>query len=308
MGFRAKVVYKGLEKVKIVRIIKRIALTLYCILIKATVYIFILLGINPFKCQNKTENLIVSLTSYGIRLKKCTWLAVYSMFAQSLKPELVVLYLCDSYQDKKIPYTLRKLEKMGLKIEYTKDTKSYKKLIPALRQYPNKVIITIDDDIYYSKHLIENLYISHLQNKGAVCANAVRGIPLAENRLPMPYKCWNKNPTQSEILFAVGYGGILYPPNSMNLEYLQEENYMEICPTADDIWFFASRTKNNTPLVHAKSLKITYYPVNYLYERFHKQGGLTEQNVFEGKNDTQLLFALDYFKITLDRTSSNEKK
>ncbi len=291
---------------KLFGIIKRILLTFYCLFIKATVYILILFGINPCNAHNKTEGLIVSLTSYGVRLQKCTWLAIYSMFMQSQKPELVILYLCESFQNKKLPYMLRKLEKMGLKVEYTKDTRSYKKLIPALKQYPNKVIITIDDDIYYSKHLIKNLYISHIQNKESVCANVVRGVPLSADKLPLPYQCWDKNPNSDAILFAVGYGGILYPPNSMILEYLQEKNYMQICPTADDIWFFAARTKNNTTLIHAKNLKITYYPVNYLYERFHKQGGLTEQNVFEGKNDTQLLSALEYFKINLGRTSSNE--
>ena len=295
-------VYKGFEKVKIIRICRRIMLTLICLFIKFFVAIAIIVGIKPRK-KTCVENLIVSFTSYGIRLKNCTWLAVYSMFMQSVQPEFVVLYLEKGVKSQKLPFLLRKLQKMGLVIEYCNDIRSYKKLVPALHQYPNKTIITIDDDIYYSKNLIKNLVETSLKNKSAICATVVIGLTFDTDGNVKSYNEWNKNPEQKDILFAVGYGGILYPPSVFNLDYMKEDDFLTIAPTADDIWFFASRFKDNILLVPANKYKITYYPVNYVYERLHKNAGLTEENVFGGKNDIQMRAVLEHFNINLKKDS-----
>ena len=298
MGLGIKMVFEGFEKVKIIRICRRIMLTLICLFIKFFVAIAIIVGIKPRK-KTCVENLIVSFTSYGVRLKNCTWLAVYSMFMQSTQPEFVVLYLEPSLENIKLPFFIRKLQKMDLKIEYTSDIRSYKKLIPALHQYPDKTIITIDDDIYYSKNLVKNLVETSLQNKSAICATVVHGITFTKEAQIDSYNNWNKKPHEGDILFAVGYGGILYPPSVFNLDYMKEADFTKISPNADDIWFFAARYKDSVPLVQANNYKITYYPVNYVYERFHKNEGLTEENVFGGQNDIQMQATMKHFDIEL---------
>ncbi len=296
MGFKIKMVFKGFKKMKK---IKRIFVTLYCIALKVIIFIAILLGINPQKKIKPTSDIILSFTSYGVRLKNCTWLAAYSMLMQTIKPEKIILCLDYSYKKIKLPYPIRKLQKMGITIEYCNDTRSYKKLIPAIKQYPTKIIITIDDDIYYSENLIRNLYEEHLKNTNNVCATVVRGLIFDEKRNPLPYTRWKRDITESDTqLFAVGYGGILYPPQAINTKYLQEEDFMKIAPSADDIWFFGARIKSGVNLVQANNYKIIYHPVNYLYERLHKNEGLTEQNVHEGKNDIQLRDTLKHFDIT----------
>lgn len=256
-------------------------------------------GFNLAKNKPKTKNLIVSFTSYGIRLKKCTWLTVYSMFMQSQQAEAIILYLDYSFQNKKLPFLMQKLVKMGLCIQYCKDTKSYKKLVPALTEFPDKIIITIDDDIYYSKNLIKNLYKTYLENTKSVCATAVKVITSDNDGIPIPYNQWKKaiNTQDNKALFAVGYGGVLYPPSIFDLQYMDEKQFMSLCPTADDIWFFAVRYSSHIPLSVANKYKVVYYPVNYLYERLHKNTGLTDQNVFEGKNDSQMQAAINYFNI-----------
>ncbi len=282
------------------RIIKRLCITFYCLVLKYAVLYAILLGINPNKNKSIEKNIIVSFTSYGIRLKKCTWLAAYSMLQQSTKPEKIILYLDYSFQSIKLPYPIRKLLKMGLEIAYCKDIRSYKKLIPALSMFPQKTIITIDDDIYYSKHLIKNLYETSIENPKSICANTAIEITLDEKKNPLPYTKWNRSiSSHAHLLFAVGCGGILYPPNSLNMDLLAEKDFMSIAPNADDIWFFATRIKSGSHLALAKKYKIILHPVNYLYERLHRDAGLTEKNVHEGKNDIQFLETLKHFEITL---------
>ncbi len=303
MGIRNKVVFEGFKEMKLVKISKRLFITIQCFLIKIAVFFAIIFGLNPKNKNKKVQNLIVSFTSYGVRLKKCTWLAVYSMFMQSIQPEFVVLYLEETLKEQKLPFLLRKLQKIGLQIEYADNIRSYKKLVPALHQFPEKTIITIDDDIYYSKHLIKNLVETSKDNLRAICATVTRGITFDNAGTINSYNDWQRNPTQEDLLFAVGYGGILYPPSVFNLNYMKKDDFMVVSPNADDIWFFAARYKDSIPLLHANRYNITYYPVNYIYERFHKNEGLTEENVFGGKNDVQMKATLEHFKIDLIRSS-----
>lgn len=284
---------------KIKNICNRLIITTQCFFIKFVVAIAIIFKINPNKKKLKTADVIVSFTSYGVRLKKCTWLAAYSMLMQSVQAEFVVLYLEENLIDKKLPFFIRKLQKMGLRIEYVENIRSYKKLVPALKQFPKKTIITIDDDIYYSKNLIKNLLETSKENNNAICASVTRGLTFDTEGKLKSYNDWSKIPKQEETLFAVGYGGILYPPSIFNLEHLKKDEFMAHSPCGDDIWFFAVRYKQEIPLIPATNSKITYYPVNYIYERFHKNEGLTEENVFGGKNDIQMQATLKHFNIEL---------
>lgn len=58
---------------------------------------------------------------------------------------------------------------------------------------------------------------------------------------------WCKAST-SERNFITGVGGVIYPPNSLAPEVLDEEIFSSICPTADDVWFTAMAKKNGTPI------------------------------------------------------------
>ncbi len=54
--------------------------------------------------------------------------------------------------------------------EFCDDIKSYKTLIPTLNIFEGKVIITVDDDIYYSDNMLEEMYKSYLQNPDNIYA------------------------------------------------------------------------------------------------------------------------------------------
>lgn len=49
-----------------------------------------------------------------------------------------------------------------MEIAYCPDYRSYKKIIPTLRKYPEDVIITIDDDVLYGHETLEYLINAYL--------------------------------------------------------------------------------------------------------------------------------------------------
>lgn len=103
----------------------------------------------------------------------------------------------------------------GLTIKWWKeDIKSYKKLIPALIEYPDDIIVTADDDIYYEKNWLESLYHEYLKsNRETVIATRCHKIRINDNEI-LPYKAWDKETINSQVSifnFPTTGGGCLYP-------------------------------------------------------------------------------------------------
>ena len=69
-----------------------------------------------------------------------------------------------------------------LEVRYCKDIRSYKKLIPALRSYPDDAIITIDDDAIYHIDLIEKLVNSYIKDPQFIYFNRGRRIHLQDGK------------------------------------------------------------------------------------------------------------------------------
>ena len=116
--------------------------------------------INGISSSKRKPELIVSLTSFPQRIYDLHF-CIYSLLKQSLKPDKIILWLGqDEFPNKEKDLTedLIKFTRMGLTIRFCKDIGSYTKLIYALREFPDDIIITADDDIYYEKNWLEKLY------------------------------------------------------------------------------------------------------------------------------------------------------
>ena len=124
---------------------------------------------------------VVSLTSYGKRIYE-VYLTIESIMQQTIKPNRIVLWLEDGLKDKEVPNLLERQQVRGLEIRYCKDIKSYKKLIPTLRAFPDDYIITIDDDVIYEFDVVENLPKSYKKMPGFVYANRVKRMELNSQR------------------------------------------------------------------------------------------------------------------------------
>ena len=121
-----------------------------------------------------------------------------------------------------------------------------------MKKYRDYAIITIDDDIIYTNDLIETLYNSYLKYPNCIHARNVHKIITDNNNKVLPYNKWLQqyifelNP--SFYLFAESRGGILFPPNILNIS---DENIDEIfkCITAEDIYLKYLSKKRNIKIV-----------------------------------------------------------
>lgn len=194
------------------------------------------------------KRIIVSLTTYGKRIYDVA-LTIESLMNQTLPANDIILWLDYSFKDKELPAALRLQQTRGLKIAYCKDIRSYKKLIPAKQKYPDDAIITVDDDVIYEYDLLEHLIRAYQKDRRYIYAHRQHKMALKEDGTFMPYASWQQCRCILDpdiMAFPTGVGGILYPPHAFDADFFDESTFMEICPTADDVWFKAMALKNGT--------------------------------------------------------------
>lgn len=244
-------------------------------------------------CNNE---IVVSLTSYGKRVET-VYLAIASMMRQSLKPNRIVLWLGEEFKDKRLPATLRLLQKRGLEIRFCKDIRSYTKLIPSLEEFPDAAIITIDDDMIYDFELVDRLIRAHIMEPKTVWCLRMTEITFGSNGEIAPYKRWTPGKTEHEspMNFATGVGGILYPPHIFTDEILDREKFMSLAPTADDLWFKAMEITSG---VKVKKIP-TKNPSgeDYISGIVPHSEGLAGHNVDNGGNDATIRALSSYFDL-----------
>ena len=114
----------------------------------------------------KQKKVIVSLTSFPAAINYAKD-AIKSILVGNTLPDKVVLYITLSqFKDSKIPselVTLVNNEPLFEIRNYNEDIRSYRKLIPALKDFPNDLIVTIDDDVRYHKNMLRDLLYLHKQ-------------------------------------------------------------------------------------------------------------------------------------------------
>lgn len=250
-------------------------------------------GITEQKYCN--QEIIISLTTYNKRLHQ-VYLSIESLMQQSMKANKIVLWLSSDYQNKLLPPVLALQQKRGLEIYYCDDIKSYKKLIPSLKKYPDSVIITVDDDVYYNHNFIENFIFSYLKSPNYIYFNRGFTIQL-KNNIFAPYIKW-KNITHQEVSplnFATGVGGILYPPRCFNDEVFNEKIFMDICQYADDVWFKAMSLYNG--IQSKKSVSVSPVGDDFLINKSVQDIGLSKINNEKNMNDLQIKKVFDNYNL-----------
>lgn len=169
---------------------------------------------------------------------------------QSFKPDVIILQLSEEdfpNKEKDLPNNILKLKKYGITINWNKDNiKSYKKLIPTLIEYPNDIIITVDDDFIYDKNLVKYLWQSYTKNPEFIHCHRTTKISFFNNDVIAEPKKYYDNPSFANKL--VGCGGCLYPPNSLYTDITNKNLFLELAPTNDDIWFWLMAVMNNTKI------------------------------------------------------------
>lgn len=202
------------------------------------------------------QQVIVSLTSFPAAIPYAAQ-AIQSILDGSVLPDKVILYLTFAqFGEKGVPQDLLKLAKENPRFEirdYPRDIRSYRKLIPALKDFPNAIIVTVDDDVKYHPNMLRDLLQLHQQIPHAVLAHRAKLM-----KPHKPYRKWRKYRWYHFIgrrihtdfrNIQTGVGGVLYPPHSLKQDMMNVELFTALAPTTDDIWFWAAGVANGYPVI-----------------------------------------------------------
>lgn len=252
--------------------------------------------------DNNHPHLIVTLTSYGRRATKTVPHVLSSLLVQTKRPDRIILWLDNTnFSEERLPHRLvRMRDKYGIEIRFCEDIRSYKKLIPTLQQYPNDILVTVDDDLVYRRRLLEHLYNAHLETPTMrLCSLAHQ--PTFNNGLFAPYKKWTHNVMyhSEKPIFPLGGAGTLYPPHSLHTDVTDKGLFMSLAPQADDIWFWAMGELAGTK-TRLIDFGYPFYQIDLLYQFFHKDASLMSSNLHEDNNDVQIKKVLGHYPDLMD--------
>lgn len=227
--------------------------------------------------------LIVSLTSFPPRFGTLD-LTLQCLLTQSVRPDRVILWL--GHDDlAQLPKQVVALENCGLEIRSTTDIRSFKKIVPALREFPNAFIVAADDDMYYRRRWLEELVAGWDGRPNLITCHRTHKITVDSRGHPLPYRDWDiDTPTRGEAidLFPTTGSGVLYPPGSLAAEVLDEATFLTICPRADDIWlYWMARRAGSTFRRVTDRREQRAWPGSQEVE-------LYQYNVIQGGNDIQI--------------------
>jgi hypothetical protein len=188
-------------------------------------------------------NFIVSIASYPKRDPLLP--AVYeALNNQTSVPRKWILVLSEEDYPQGLPKHLIKLENLGLEILWVKDNPyAVKKLIPVIEKYPHFSIITLDDDIIYHSSLIKGLLVEANKSPNSVIGYVGKAMLKKDKQLEMFYRERKpaSNTTAAEQVYLIGWGGIYYPPKSLDERVLHMEAVHRIVPgRGSDFWFWAA--------------------------------------------------------------------
>lgn len=260
---------------------------------------------NQLSVEKRNPKVIITLTSFPERINDIIY-TLYSLFNQTIKADEIILYLAIEEFPKReldLPEELLRFREFGLKIRWCENILSYKKLIPPLVDYPHDILITVDDDNYYIEKWLEILLNEHEKFPNDIISHRARKINVTDEKID-DYNSWpiiTKEEESSFLNFITGVGGVLYPPHCLHDDVLKKDIFMEICPHADDAWFWAMAIKKNT------KIRVPPNCIHYL----KPTEGLKELNLNykqslwtlneQGRNDAQLEKIFEYYPEILDK-------
>ena len=211
--------------------------------------------------DNRGKRVIVSITSIPSRMQSLPY-TIKSIYNQTVEPDFIVLYLAQSdfNGDDALPQSIKELVGDRLIIKYVEDLRSHKKYYYTLCNYPNDIMITIDDDIIYSENLIFNLLKKYEEHPDSVVCSRSNIIKRFGDNL-MSYNTWRgieecekrEKINNRDIFFTTG-GGTLFPNWLLTKESIKKEKFMTLTATADDVWLNYMVRLSNIKIYNTDSL------------------------------------------------------
>lgn len=239
-------------------------------------------GLN--KDTQRKSKVIISLTSYDKRFTTLP-LCLKSLLKQTVMPDKIILYLAEK-DSSSITKQMKELKQFGIEIVIVEgDLKPHKKYYYAMRDYPNAIVITVDDDVIYDKNLVRRLLLAHNNHPKTVIADRARLIKTSESGFSA-YNSWElaKDVSKPSLeLLATGVGGILYPPHVLDTDLLLSVQHITKYISVDDLWLKAVEILSNTPtMTSVNNCKHSQY---IDIHSSNQDSALSNTNVIKNEND-----------------------
>ena len=224
------------------------------------------------------EDVIVALTSFGTRLNDAVR-TIFSIIKQTHRSIHIVLTL---YKEdlKYIPEKLQLLIDNDVieLIVAEENLRCHLKYFYVMLKYRRVPIITVDDDMLYYPNTVEDL-LQEYKKYNCIVSRKCRKMTFDKNKIINPFKKWVWNAIEdkpSRKLHALGFSGVIYPPNALNLQLSNIEEIKTKCLRADDIYLNVLEIRNN---VLVKCLHKNYGRLtNYFEKKGFKSLSLDKDN------------------------------
>ena len=240
--------------------------------------------------QLRAKRLIVSLTTYPRRIGT-VGKVLQTIYQQTKKPDKVILWLAEEQfpgKEGDLPEDLiRLIRENRLTVRWCRDLRSHKKYFHAFQEYPQDLVVTVDDDLEYSPKMLAQLYASYLLYPEAVSAVRTHLMVMSEEKSLLPYARWGHEldallNVPSMQLLATSGAGTLHPPGLFRREFFDWDVIRDTCLHADDLWLKAMELLSDVPVVQAAPNE----PLRVLPGT--QEESLFDINYRQGQNDVQL--------------------
>ncbi len=231
------------------------------------------------------DQLYLSLTSFPPRFGTLH-LTLETLLQQTVAPDGILLWIAHEDMER-LPAKVRNMAGRGVTIRACDDVRSYKKLVFALEAFPESIIVTADDDVYYPPDWLETLVREIDPNQAMVLCHRAHRIAFTASGGIAPYRDWELDVQDaaarepSTDLVPIGIGGILYPPGCFAAEVTDRRLFTRLAPAADDLWFYWMARKAGT---RHRKVGGKFPRRNWLYSQEHS---LYNDNI-SGGNDRQV--------------------
>jgi hypothetical protein len=219
----------------------------------------------------------INLTTTKSRLYLCSQ-TVWSLANQSVHVDQIVVWVSrEAYlSDEGIteePAWAEKIRQTGtnLLFKWVKNTGPYRKLFPALRAAADEdILIYADDDAIYNEQWAESL-LSDFDRHQHKCVVAARVRETVKKKGDI-LDTYRKFPlitlpiVINDNYIITGLGGVVLKKSHIDPIFLDNEDYLTVCPRADDIWISKLIQLSKTPLY------VSAPTIEHVHEIEHKQG------------------------------------
>ena len=219
--------------------------------------------------------------------------SLFSIFNQKVAPDSVVLWISDEYELSDLPYSVTQFIKNGLDVRFVKDKGSFTKILYALQEFNDCIVVAADENICYPKNWLAKLYLSYISSPNDIHAHSVAVVTETSGKIT-PVKNWKKFAAIEQAsydYFPFEAGGVLYPPNCFIREISREDIYSRKLNTSWEIWSWAISLVSGRRIRLVKS-HINNFPTTNIIKSFKKYNKYANNTK---KTDKQLKQLFEYY-------------